>query len=575
MGNTLRGRLTERCRHTAIAAGIALFAAVPAHAVELFGSSDWQVRLDNTLSYNLGIRAQDIDDNIGNNPLFHQSDYKFDSAGDLVTNRIADLMEFDAVYQDRYGLRLSASAWKDFAYDDKVKSNPGEAAPGVPYAALTAYRNNRYSGYTKKYFIEGAQLLDAFVFANFSLAGREASLKLGRLTQYWGNALIFGSEGINYGQNASDFIKAFTSPGTQAKELAIPRAQAYFQIQLNDESSFAAQYFGEFAHSRLPEGGTYLGTFGFAFDGPNQIPGAGVPHGDNVEPDHFNDNFGLKYAWSPAALRGTLGIYYRRLDETIPWLLIGVTPAPNYHLSYADGVDLYGLSLDKQIGPFSTGFEVSYRQNTAFSSGTGPLPSDLAGKEGARGDSLNFIANLLAGLTPTALYDTGTFLVEATYTREMKVRSNADLYNSKDNPAACPTGDVDDGCSTKGAAGIAAQFAPQWLQVLPGVDIDTPLFVQYGAYGNAANNFAFLNEGLVIYTAGVHALIRQRYNVTLQYNGYHARTNGKTNSAIDGGADPAMVPVGTPGFPSYYRTTSMPFFWNDKGWVSLNLSYTF
>ena len=548
----------------------ALLGSSPAFAVELVGNSDWQVRLDNTLSYNLGFRAQGIDDSIGNNPLYHQSDYKFDSAGDIVTNRIADLMEFDAVYQDNYGARLSASAWKDFAYNDKVKSNPGELAPGTPYSALTAYSDNHYSHYTKKYFIEGAQLLDAFVFTNFSIAGRDASLKLGRLTQYWGNALIFGSEGINYSQNASDFIKAFTSPGTQAKELAIPRAQAYFQVQLTPESSFAAQYFGEYAHSRLPEGGTYLGTFGFAFDGPDQIPGAGVPHGKNFEPDDFNDNFGVKYAWSPSALRGTLGVYYRRLDETIPWVLIGATPATNYHLSYADGVDLFGLSLDKQIGAFSTGFEVSYRKNTAFSSATGPLPTDLAGKEGARGDSLNLVANLLAGLTPTAFYDTGSFLVEATYTREMKVRSNADLYNSKDNAAACPSGDVDDGCSTKGAAGIAMQFDPQWLQALPGVDIDMPLFIQYGAYGNAANNFAFLNEGLAIYTAGVHALIQQRYNVTVQYNGYHARTNGKTNAGAEGG-----VPNGTPGFPTYYNTTSMPFFWNDKGWVSLNLSYTF
>ena len=34
---------------------------------------------------------------------------------------------------------------------------------------------------------------------------------------------------------------------------------------------------------------------------------------------------------------------------------------------------------------------------------------------------------------------------------------------------------------------VAALFDPTWLQVFPGVDIDMPLFVEYGVYGNTAS----------------------------------------------------------------------------------------
>lgn len=39
-------------------------------AFPIDAGSDWQVRWDNSLLYNLGFRAQSIDDGIGNNPFF-------------------------------------------------------------------------------------------------------------------------------------------------------------------------------------------------------------------------------------------------------------------------------------------------------------------------------------------------------------------------------------------------------------------------------------------------------------------------------------------------------------------------
>jgi hypothetical protein len=559
-----REEFASRRRVPAVSAAVlSLFAYTgTAHAFQFDTNPDLEIHWDNTIAYNVGMRAQGINPGIGNNPLLSESDYKFSHAGDIVTNRVSDLSEFDAVYRNDFGMRLSASFWKDFAYGGGVNNNPGEAAPGVPYSALNSYANNRYGSYTQRYYMQGGELLDAFVFKNFNIAGQPASVKVGRLTQYWGNALIFGTQGINYGQNASDGIQGAATPGTQAKQLALPRAQVLFESQITPTTSVAAQYFFEYMPSRFPEGGTFLGTDGFVFNGPNLLEGA-VPRGNDIMPSNgFHNDYGLKFAWTPTWLSGgTMGFYYRNLTETNPWVLMGVNAAgaTNYHLAYASNVHLAGFSLDKQIGDYSTGFEFSWRHNTALNSATGPLPGDLSGQAGARGDTINVIANVIGGLTRSPLWQTGTAMAEVSFTQKTATTSNGALYNGTGNLAACPTGDKWSGCSTNNSVAVAVNFDPQWLQVWPGVDLDMPLFVEYGVYGNTPSlNGTF--QGQLIYTAGLHALIRQKYNVTLQYNGYHAHTsNGMTNM----------------GGPSYYSGGNGAYFYNDRGWVSLTLSAQF
>ena len=164
-------------------------------AVELPLNPDWVVNWDNTVTYNLGVRAQGINPGIGNNPAFAESDYKFSHAGDVVTNRVSDLSEFDAVYKDKYGFRVSASIFKDFAYGNGVNTNPGNFAPGVPYSSLFSYQNNQYSSYTERYYQQGMQLLDAFVFGKFDIGGHNTTIKLGQLTRVLGKCAFFRRSG--------------------------------------------------------------------------------------------------------------------------------------------------------------------------------------------------------------------------------------------------------------------------------------------------------------------------------------------------------------------------------------------
>jgi len=283
-----------------------------------------------------------------------------------------------------------------------------------------------------------------------------------------------------------------------------------------------------------------------------------IPHGTDFKPKNVNNNFGVRATWSPEFMAGgNLSFYYRRLDEAQPWMLFGrdpVTGATNYHLSYNQNAQLFGVSAEAGLGNLSTGFELSYRHNTALNSAAGPSPADPSGRAGARGDTINLIANALVPLKKTPLYESATLIAELAFTQRVGAVKNSDLYNSTGNQLACPTGSKWDGCVTNNSVVAAVQFDPKWLQVLPGVDLDMPMFVMYGIYGNTPSlSTAVANQGSLMYTIGLHALVYNKYNVTLQYNGYHSHASGTTRFA--------------PGGPSYYAGGNGPLRFDARGGV--------
>ena len=113
---------------TLLAATAATLLAGQAQAFKLdTGNEDLEVRFDNTVKYNAGVRMQDRDRRIADTWVYQAGEYSFDK-GDLVTNRIDLFSEFDVVYKNYHGFRLSAAAWKDAAYDKTVRGNPAYQA---------------------------------------------------------------------------------------------------------------------------------------------------------------------------------------------------------------------------------------------------------------------------------------------------------------------------------------------------------------------------------------------------------------------------------------------------------------
>ncbi|QGZ31195.1 DUF1302 domain-containing protein [Stutzerimonas stutzeri] len=526
-----------------------------AQAMRLDTGADWDTSLNTTVQYTMGWRTQGRNSGIANNPSYDEGDYKFDK-GDMVTNRVNALVELQGVYKRNTGYRISASAWKDFAYDDDVETNPA-------FANISSYRDDEYSSTTKKFHMRGAELIDAFVFHNTRVGDTSLYLKAGRFTEYWGNAFFFGFSNIGYSQHPIDYLKSFSAPGTEVKELFMPRAQVMATTELSPELSVTAQYFFEFRPNRFPEGGTYLGPFDFLYSGPNQAPSLGFPvsAGHENKPDDINDNFGIKVSWSPEWAQGDLGFYFRQFDEVQPSAFLDVyaNGTGRVHQEFVEKVKLYGFSYETNLGPVSTGIEFSYRQDTGLAS---PISNGQTGvyDKGATGDIANLIVNGLYTLPSTPLWDTGALLAELSYTRLVDVTGNEELYNGV-GEAGCGFGSKSDGCATRNALAVAVLFEPAWLQVFPSIDLSAPMSLTYGINGNPAyNGGAFYAEGTQIYSAGIRATYKQIHSATLQYNGYHWDAKHKDT---DYGAGLA------------YSGGNGPIGLNDKGWIELQLKTSF
>lgn len=509
---------------TALAVACAMTASGAAQAFNIdTGNPDLSIRLDNSVRYNLGVRTEGRDAKIADNPNFDESDARFDR-GDVVTNRLDLLSELDITYKRNFGLRLSGAAWYDQAYrSTSVKSSPVVAAQGYQ----SSYDGDRYSSHAKRYHRgPSGEILDAFMFANFDVGEVPVNFKAGRHTIYWGESLLTAAHGIAYSQQPVDFLKALNNPGSEVKELYKPLGQISAQLGLTETLWVAGQYYLEWDPFPFPEGGTYLGLMDGLLEGPTRLPlapGFSVPHSKDLKPKD-SGNWGVMARWSPAWLEGTLGFYYRKYDEKIPWLTLGGNPvdpaSQHYRWSYAQDVELYGISLSKEIGGVSVGAEVSYRKNGAFNSAAG------FSDEGARGNSQHVVVNAMGLIGQTPLFDTASYLAEFTYARWDKVTKNPELFNAM-GFAPCAGKSKTDGCITKDYYGIGVNFTPTWFQVLPSLDLKMPMTYSVGLKGNAANR-AGGYQGQGDWSIGLSADWKQKYNFTLKYVDYLIKVKDET-----------------------------------------------
>lgn len=493
---------------------------------------DFQLRWDNTVRYTLGMRAEGQDRRILNNPNYDESDGKF-GKGDLVTDRVDLLSELDLSYLNEWGLRASGAAWYDDAYHDRTVS-PSNPAYG------TSYRKNHYSSQVSRY-VNGpsGELLDAFVWKNFSLAGALVNVKVGRQTNYWGEGLLFAAHSISYSQAPTDGVKAVTSPGIEIKEVFLPVGQIAAKAQVTEALSVAAQYFYEWENTRLPYGGTYFGPADPFFEGPDQLP---VGNGQSL--NHASSKFGRDgHNWGVMAklnvesLESNFGAYYRQFDDYQPWLAPEVRFATgDYRLVYPRGVKLVGLSFSRVINTVAVGSELSYRMNGALNASA----VDPVDDEGPRGDTLHFLLNGVYLMPRSFLAENATLVTEFAYSHLQRVTEHKELYNGV-GYASCVdqrsgvigAGNKSDGCSTRDYYGLAVNFTPSYLSVWPSWDLDIPVTLNYGLHGNAAVAGGG-NEGSLAWSAGVKLTYAQRYEFGLRYADTTAQSKTLAGNTVGG-----------------------------------------
>ena len=131
----LRRRAVTLAVAAALAAGSAQAFEIPTD------NEDLTMRWDNTFRYNLGFRVQSQDPAILGNVNSDDGDRNFKN-GSVVTNRLDLLSEFDLVWQRKYGVRVSAAAWGDAAYNHPDGTNTASAntlVNGLPVAGALSY----------------------------------------------------------------------------------------------------------------------------------------------------------------------------------------------------------------------------------------------------------------------------------------------------------------------------------------------------------------------------------------------------------------------------------------------------
>jgi hypothetical protein len=592
-----------------------LAASIPtAQAFEVdTGNPDFAIRFDNTVKYNYGVRTESADKRMLGTPNNNDGDYNFRKAGTNITNRVDVLTEMDVVYQRSMGFRVSAASWYDQAYDNTgSNSNPfgngngGESGVIGSPAGLNPFVTNKNKGfgsshlsnYAQRYYSgPSGEILDAFVFYSTEL-GEESlfSAKAGQHNLFWGETLLNPIHSVSYGQSGLDLAKLAASPGTEAKELFVPRNQISTAFTVNPELTLGAQYFFDWNAARLPEAGTYYGGSDLVGEGAQSFllghTGLGgllpsgaltnVRRGDDVTPDDSGD-WGLMAKWSPEWLDGTLGAYYRKTSDILPQAVLngnsltqGTAVAPavgaklagnvvnsiagtSYNFAYGEDIDIYGLSLSKDVAGVSVGSDLNIRQNMPLSSipmvvspylaagATGPiaplLPARTAGtgvvaavpgaSYSATGDTLHWTINGLMTFADTPVFDSAVLLSELYYSNLLSLDSeNEALYKGKSTYRGIDA-------PTRDNWGLAVNFTPTWYQVFPGVDMSMPMSVNVGLDGVSPVQGGGA-EDTGNYAVGVGAAIYNQYFVDLKYVDAFGKTESCTDGQTDGAAPNAF-----------------------------------
>lgn len=531
------------------------------------GNSDVEMRWDNQIRYNAGWRIGQPNPHFYNNPGTDETDLTF-KRGDMVINRLDVFSEFDFAYKKSSGFRISAAVWDDWAYSDK------KTVSNASFAATPNYRNNDFNAYAKRFAAgPSGEVLDAFVYGGWNFGGSSLQVKLGQHNVYWGESMFSPTNGISYSQGAVDTMKAAVSPGAEAKELFMPTQQISGQLSVNDELSVIAQYAFDWRPFRLVPGGTYFATSDAAradFAAFAAAPIGGIPWGGDIVPDKKRGDMGLGVRWSPEWVGGTVGAYYRKFDEKLPWSVMTanmVALAPGIviafpravRFNYARDTELFGLSLNKPVGPISFGAELVYRKNTGLNS-TGITAITVAGAEptyeqaeGARGNTWHVLLNGAYILPKTALWDTGSVAMELAYQKLDKITKNPTRYYGEGtisggltagginaNCVQTLTGagaslvqirDHRNGCATNSALAMNVAFTPQWPQAFPGWDLSMPTSLAWGLKGNGpALGGTF--EGQYSWSLGLQADYQYRHTFAVKYI-QPAHTNYLVNPATN------------------------------------------
>lgn len=174
--------------------------------------------------------------------------------GDSFSKIFKGLHDLELRYKDS-GLFVRGKYWYDFKLHDQNLRHPDPQKRSIS-------NNGRKEGAKTR----GAEILDAFLFHNYTIGDQPGTVRLGKQVVSWGES-TFIMNSIN-SINPID-VSAFRRPGAELKEGLIPVNMFYVSQSITDRLSAEAFYQLSWKQTVVDNCGTFFSSADVAADGCN------------------------------------------------------------------------------------------------------------------------------------------------------------------------------------------------------------------------------------------------------------------------------------------------------------------
>ena len=525
------------------------------------GNPDWSLRWDNTVTYTAAARVKAPDPKVAESPMnFNVNDGDRNFKKGLIENRFDLLTEADLTYRKMAGLRVSAAAWYDTVYNhtnDNTSNSVNQRGETT---------TNHFNNATERLMGRKAELVDGFVWGTMKLPeSMSLGVKAGQFTQLYGESLFLGSNAFAGAQATIDIVKALSMPAAQFKDIGMPTPQLSASLRISPKLTVQGYYQLRWRADRLPASGSYFSFADFAGAGAETLFVPGLPPAANIylqrSPDMKASNSGqgggiIKYKLTENWEVGVFGANFHAKNPKFyarpgvnaqggaPGTPTGLS-AGDYLAVYPEDIKVYGATFATVVGDTNISGEASMRTNQPLASpGADVITASAACNNTdsacyAVGKTFHANVSSISLLSATPFWDGASLVGELGFNHLI----------SHDNAAPIAA------TATRSAWGARATFEPHYFQVLPSLDITTPITVGYAFGGRSVlGPTVFGPEWGGDLTLGIKGVYRERWKAGLNYTHYFGAGGTITDSALNY---------------SYNQ------FWKDRDYFSLSLQTTF
>ncbi len=376
--------------------------AIAANSVQAldFSGNNYELRIDTTVSYSIGVRAEERDEDLVGKAAFNPFisalpiEQQIAAPGRFSVNSDDGNLNFD----DGEAIFSQARVTSELSFSYK---NYGAFVRGTYFHDFKLDNMDRLSEDSKNFVGDRGRLLDAYVYGDFEVGGKLLSIRAGRQVVSWGES-TFIPGGLSV-LNPVD-VSAIRTAGAELRDAFIPLGMVYSSLELTQNLSAEALVFLEWDRVEPEPRGSYFSTNDFGVDGgnyamlgfglfpddPRNLPGCNIdpislgcmppgalpraaddrPDGVDDEPT-FTGEFGLALRYFAPWLNDTeFGLFYLRYHSRLP-LISGTavtnsdTSSGRYNIAYPEDIDVIAGSFNTTIfdSKWAWQGEVSYSPN--------------------------------------------------------------------------------------------------------------------------------------------------------------------------------------------------------------------